>query len=198
LGPGATSDKAPRPSPDFAVSFTDGSQIHLRQYQGKVVVLAFILTYCPHCQVTAQTLSTLQKEYGPRGLQVMASAIEDMASFAVPDFIKKFQPGYPVGFSPRNLVLDYLQHPVMFRLLMPQVVVIDRKGIIRTQLAGDDKFFDKTNQEKNFRDLLEPLLKEGMVTPVARRGKAQQQSVRARTSAGPNTQPKASGMNPLQ
>jgi peroxiredoxin len=172
LGLGATSDKAPRPSPDFAVSFNDGSQIHLSQYQGKVVVLAFILTYCQHCQFAAQTLSKIQQEYGPRGLQVIASAIEDMASLAVPDFIKKFQPGYPVGFSPRNLVLDYLQHPVMFRLLMPQVVVIDRKGIIRTQLAGDDKFFDKAEQEKNFRELLEPLLKEGTVTPAARRKKA--------------------------
>jgi hypothetical protein len=69
-------------------------------------------------------------------------------------------------------VLDYLQHPVMFRLLMPQVVVIDRKGIIRTQLAGDDKFFDKAEQEKNFRDVLEPLLKEGTVTPAAGRKKS--------------------------
>jgi peroxiredoxin len=162
LGLGATSDKAPRPSPDFAVSFNDGSQIHLSQYQGKVVVLAF----------TVQTLSRLQNEYSPRGLQVIASAIQDMAALAVPDFIKQFQPGFPVGFNPRNLVLDYLQHPVMFRLLMPQVVVIDRKGIIRAQFAGDDKFFDKAEQEKNFRDVLEPLLKEGTVTPAARRKKA--------------------------
>jgi peroxiredoxin len=168
LGLGATSDKAPRPSPDFAVSFNDGSQIHLSQYHGKVVVLAFILTTCSHCQFTVQTLSRLQNEYSPRGLQVIASAIQDMAALAVPDFIKQFQPGFPVGFNPRNLVLDYLQHPVMFRLLMPQVVVIDRKGIIRAQLTGDEKFFEKAEQEKNFRDLLEPLLKEGTVTPVAR------------------------------
>ncbi len=172
LGLGATSDKAPRPSPDFYVSLNDGSQIHLSQYQGKVVVLAFILTTCPHCQFTVQILSTMQKEYGPRGLQVIASAIQDMAALAVPDFIKQFQPGFPVGFNPRNLVENYLQHPVMFKLMMPQVVVIDRKGIIRTQLAGDDKFFDKAEQEKNFRDVLEPLLKEGTVTPAARRKRA--------------------------
>ena len=102
-----------------------------------------------------------------------------MASLVVPDFIKKFQPGYPVGFNPRNLVLDYLQHPVMFRLQMPQVVVIDRKGIIRTQLEGDDKFFDKADQEKNFRDVLEPLLKEGTVTPASRRKKAKSKSTHA-------------------
>src|SRR5438477_4489717 len=166
----ATTDKTPRPSPDFAISLNNGSQIHLSQYPGKVVVLVFILTYCPHCQFTAQTLSKLQQEYGPRGYQVLGSAIEDMAAMAVPDFIKKFQPAYPVGFNARNAVLDYLQHPAIFRLLMPQVVVIDRKGIIREQLSGDNKFFDRADQEKNFRELLEPLLKEG---PAQKVGAAQ-------------------------
>jgi peroxiredoxin len=171
LALGADSDKVPRPSPDLAVSLNDGSQIHLSQYQGKVVVVAFILTTCPHCQFTVQTLAKLQQEYGPRGLQVIASAIEDMAKMDVPDFNRRFQPPYPVGFNERSGVLDYLQHPVMFRLLMPQVVVIDRKGIIRAQFSGDDKFFEKADQEKNFRDLLEPLLKEG-TAEAGRRKKA--------------------------
>ena len=158
LAAGAT---VPRPSPDFAISLTDGKQIHPSQYQGKVVVLAFILTYCQHCQFTTQILARLQKDYGPQGLQVIASAIEDMASMAVPDFIKKFQPGFPVGFDQRDYVENYLEHPVMYKLLMPQVVVIDRKGTIRAQFARDDKFFENAEQEKNFRDLLDPLLKEG-------------------------------------
>src|SRR5579864_1244147 len=166
---GATSDKAPRPSPDFAISLNDGSQIHLSQYRGKVTVVAFILTYCPHCQYTAEILSRLQKEYGPRGFQVVASAIEDMASMVVPDFIKKFQPGYPVGFNQRPEVLEYLQHPVMYQLMMPQVAVIDRQGMIRAQFAGNDKFFDKPEQEKNFRALLEPLLKEGAAAETHRK-----------------------------
>jgi len=151
----------PRPSPDFAVNMNDGSQLHISQYHGKVVVLAFILTYCAHCQFTSQILAGLQKEYAPQGLQVVAAATEDMAAMAVPDFIRRFQPGFPVGFAPRNTVETYLEHPVMFKMMMPQVVVIDRQGVIRAQIAGDDKFFDRTNQEKNFRELLVPLLKEG-------------------------------------
>jgi peroxiredoxin len=157
----------PRPSPDFAITLNGGGQIHPSQYHGKVVVLAFILTYCSHCQYTTQILSTLQKEYGPRGLQVVASAIEEMASLAVPDFIKKFEPGFPVGYDQREYVEEYLEHPVIYRLLMPQVVVIDRKGVIRAQYAGDDKFFGKDEQEKNFRELLEPLLKEGQTQTAA-------------------------------
>ena len=139
----------------------DGSQIHISQYHGKVVILAFILTYCEHCQFTSQILAGLQKEYAPQGFQVIAAATEDMAAMAVPDFVRRFQPGFPVGFAPRTSVQDYLEHPVMFKMMMPQIVVIDRQGVIRAQFPGDDKFFDRTSQEKNFRELLAPLLKEG-------------------------------------
>jgi peroxiredoxin len=165
LAQGAT---IPRPAPEFAVDLNDGSQIHLSQYRGKVVVMAFILTTCSHCQFTSQVLTKMQQEYGPRGLQVVASAIEDMAKMNVPEFIRNFKPAYPVGFTQREIVETYLEHPVMFRMMMPQVVVIDRKATIRAQYAGDDKFFEAANQEKNFRELLDPLLKEGQGQTAAR------------------------------
>ena len=154
----ANAAELPRPSPDFAVNMIGGQQIQLSQYKGKVCVLAFILTTCPHCQKTVGILSTLQNEYGPRGFQVVASAIEDMAAMNVPDFVKRFQPPFPVGFNNQNAVQDYLQHPVILRLLMPQVVFIDRQGTIRAQYAGDDTFF-ADDQEKHLRDHIEALLK---------------------------------------
>ena len=155
----ATAAEVPRPSPDFAVSMNSGEQIPLSQYKGKVCVLAFILTTCPHCQKTVGYLSTMQNDYAPRGFQVLASAIEDMAKMDVPDFIKRFQPPFPVGFNSRDVVEAYLQHPTMFRLLMPQVVFIDRQGTIRAQYAGDDKFFAE-DQDKHLREQIEALLKE--------------------------------------
>jgi peroxiredoxin len=161
----------PRPSPDFAINMNDGSQIHLSQLQGKVVVFAFILTYCSHCQFTAQILSRLQKEYGAQGLQVVASAIDPMSSMKVPDFIKQFQPGFPVGFNEHNAAIEYLQHPVIYRLMMPQLVFIDRKGTIRAQHAGDEEaFFNEATQEKNIREAIEPLIKEG--TPASHKKRA--------------------------
>src|SRR5437660_416556 len=100
----------PRKSPEFAINTVDGKQILVSQYRGKVVVVACILTTCPHCQHTVGILSKLQTEYGPRGLQVVATAIEDMAKMNVPDFIKKFQPTFPVGYTFRDSVIEYLQH----------------------------------------------------------------------------------------
>jgi peroxiredoxin len=161
----ACTAEVPRPSPDFAVRMVDGKQILLSGYKGQVCVLAFILTYCSHCQKTVGVLSTMEKEFGSQGLQVVASAIEDMAAMNVPDFIKHFQPPFPVGFNQHKPVLEYLQHPAMFKLLMPQLVFIDRQGIIRAQYAGDDNKFFSDDLEKNMRAQIISLLKEEPAPP---------------------------------
>jgi peroxiredoxin len=151
----------PRPAGELTINTTDGKGILLSQYKGKVCAVAFILTYCPHCQKTVGFLTTMQNEYGPQGFQVLASAIDPMANMKVADFIKSFHPSFPVGFNERDPVLEFLQHPAMFKLMMPQLVFIDRKGAIRAQYAGDDKFFKDEDQEKNIRDEIDTLLKEG-------------------------------------
>ena len=42
---------------------------------------------------------------------------------------------------------------------MPQLALIDRKGVIRAQYPGNDKFFQ--DEEKNLRAVFDSLLKEG-------------------------------------
>jgi len=167
----ASAADVPRPSPDFAIDTIAGQQIQVSQYKGKVCVVAFILTTCPHCQKTVGLLSAIQNEYGPRGLQVLASAVEDMAKMNVPDFIKRFQPPFPVGFNNQNDADVYLQHPVIYRMYMPQLVFIDRQGTIRAQYAGEDKFVsDEANQDKNLRAQIEALLNEAPVASKKRAG----------------------------
>jgi len=160
LAMAASAAQVPRRSPEFAIALNGGKQVLLSQHKGKVIALIFILTHCPHCQVTVQALTKLQNEFGPRGFQVLGSAIEDMASLAIPDFIRRFQPSFPVGFNARDPVLNYLQHPSMFKLMMPQLVLIDREFTIRAQHAGDDPFFGP-EQDKNLRAKIESLLAGG-------------------------------------
>jgi peroxiredoxin len=151
----------PRPSPEFAVNLLGGKQVTLGEYRGKAVALIFILTYCPHCQKTIEMLSKLQAEYGPRGFQALGSAIEDMATLALPDFLKRYNPPFPVGYNDRPPVIEYMQHPPMLKLMMPQLVFIDKGGTIRAQFAGDDNKFFGDAQEKNIRAQIEKLLKNG-------------------------------------
>src|SRR6185369_3527645 len=109
----------PRPSPDFAVRLSPSGQVSPAQYKGKVVLLAFILTTCPHCQHTTGILSGLQREYGPRGLQVLAAAFNPMANMLVPDFVKQFQPAFPVGYTDRIPVHTYLDPPETMQMYVP-------------------------------------------------------------------------------
>jgi peroxiredoxin len=155
--PAAQPANIPRHSPEFAIQQKGGKQVLLSSYRGKVVALIFILTTCPHCQKAIEALNAMQPQYGPKGFQVLASAIEDMAAVALPEFIKRYNPPYPIGFNDRNAVLDYLQIPMMNRLLMPQIAFIDRQGNIRAQYTGDDKFFGddmKANLTKQVEALL--------------------------------------------
>lgn len=156
--------EVPRRSPEFAIGLNNGKQVLLSEHRGKVVALLFILTHCPHCQETVKLLTRLQTEYGPKGFQTLATAIEDLAETSVPDFIRRFEPNFPVGFNTRNQALAYLQHPPAFRMLMPQLVLVDRQGTVRGQYSGDDPFFG-VNEEKNLRDQIERLLAQ-----PARRG----------------------------
>ena len=151
----------PRAAGEFTINLPGGKQAPLSQYKGKVVALAFILTYCPHCQKITSFLIQDQNEYAARGFQVLASAIEDGAAAAVPGFLKKYNPPFPVGSNSRGPVLEFLQHPTAARLIMPQLVLIDRQGMIRSLYAGDDPFLDEAQADKNLRAKIEELLNEG-------------------------------------
>jgi cytochrome oxidase Cu insertion factor (SCO1/SenC/PrrC family) len=87
------------PAADFTINMVDAKPLTLSQYKGHPVVLAFILTSCPHCQNAVKVLSKLQTEYGPRGLQVLASAIEQDSQQHVRLFVKNFAPPFPVGYN---------------------------------------------------------------------------------------------------
>jgi peroxiredoxin len=126
----------PRPAPDFVINLSPGTgaPIRLSQHKGKTVVLAFILTYCTHCQKTIGFLVKDQQELSARGLQVLASAID--APTAVPGFIQRFNPPFPVGFNTSQEAMDFMQHVPMMTSYMPMLAFIDKDGVIRAQYEG--------------------------------------------------------------
>lgn len=156
-----SAQQVPRKAGEFVIGTVDHKQILLSSYRGKVVVLASILTTCPHCQHSVQLLSALQNELGPRGLQVLACAVQDAPELAVPLFIKTFNPPFPVGFnSDANAVLDFYQYSRTNLPHMPILAFIDRQGTIRAQHEGADEAFFGDQQAQNLRTQIEALLKE--------------------------------------
>lgn len=148
----------PRPAPEFVIQTPGGGEKLLSSYRGKVVALEFLYTTCPHCQHASQVFTKLQKEYGSRGFQSIGVAFNEMSHMLVDDFIKQNGVGYPVGFSQRERTLEFLGISPIERFVVPQIVWIDRKGVIRSQTppAGDEKLL----QESYWREMIETLLKE--------------------------------------
>src|SRR5579871_5784776 len=129
----------PRKAPDLTIQMNGGKTIHLADYKGKVVALCFILTTCPHCQRTTGFLIKDQQDYGPRGFQVIESAIQGGAEAAVPGFIQSFHTNFPVGFSDGMLAINFLQHSPDKVPMMPMLALIDKQGMIRAQFSGSDE-----------------------------------------------------------
>jgi thiol-disulfide isomerase/thioredoxin len=152
----------PRPAPEFSAKLPNGGQILLSKYRGKVVALEFLFTTCPHCQHASQLMSQLQTEYGPKGFQALGVAFNDMSQMLVSDFVRDFKVNYPVGFSTREPVNTFLQNDPNNALHVPQIVFIDRKGMIRHQSLprGDAN----TATETFMRKTIEGLLKEPAAT----------------------------------
>ncbi len=152
----------PRPASEFVINYPGGKQALLSQYKGKVVLLAFIFTTCPHCQVTCQMLSKLNTELGPKGFQPLAVAVNPMALMLVNDFVRDFKTNFPIGASETAPALTFLQISGADRWVVPQVLLIDKKGVIRAQTPpqGDEKL----QEENNLRQQIESLLHESTST----------------------------------
>jgi len=121
--------------------------------------MAFIFTNCPHCQNTTVMLSSLQKEYSAKGLQVLGAAFNDNAVGLAPGFVSQFKPAFPVGYTSRDEVMAFLGAPKDQGMYVPIIAFIDRKGILRNFYPGDAPFTTE-NQEKNLRATIEQLLAE--------------------------------------
>jgi peroxiredoxin len=156
----------PRKSPEFTITDPSGKEMLLSSFKGKVVVLAFVYTTCPHCQAFSMVLEKLQKELGPRGFQAIDVAWNPNAQQLVPMFVKSLNLTFPVGYSTYDPVMDFMGFSVMDRPVVPLEVVIDRRGMIVAESppTGEADLQDETKLKK----LVESLLTEG---PSARRGK---------------------------
>lgn len=161
--------EVPRPAPELVIRQVNGKQLLLSQYRGKVVALEFLQTTCPHCQTCSALLNKMYKEYGPRGFQPVGIAFNDMATMLVPDYVNQLGLKFPVGVGSRDEVMSYLQHPMAEMMYVPQLLFIDRKGVIRAQYPGGSDFFK--NEEPNMRKEIERLLNEPADGAKATKGK---------------------------
>jgi peroxiredoxin len=152
----------PRKSAEFTINDPSGKQILLSSFKGKIVVMPLMFTTCPHCQREAQMLTKLQREFMAKGVVMQGVVFNDANGPMAAQFVKEFNIGFPVGFATRDSVVSYLGLSVMDRWVVPQVAVIDKKGMIvaQSEATGTPALQD----EGYMRTLIDKLLKEGATT----------------------------------
>jgi len=137
----------PRKSPELTIHMAGGKDLRLSQYRGKVCVVALFSTACPHCQTLTGTLNEIQKEYKPRGVQIMAAAFNEDAKDSVAGFVAQFHAAFPMGWLTRAEALTYLGIPISVNSgYVPKLLFIDRAGIVREehlQLKPEDDYFGR-------------------------------------------------------
>ncbi len=158
------STAAPRKSPNFTINEPSGKVTQLSSFTGRVVVMEFLFIRSEHCLRVAKMLNELHSELGSRGFQPVGiifdppngSSNAQLVSYMV-DYFKLT---YPMGYSPKADVDSYLGRTPNQVLNIPQIVVIDRTGMIRATSGGrggDPKLEDKNA----LRNLIIDLLEEG-------------------------------------
>lgn len=147
----------PRPLANVTISTADQKGINLRHYRGKVLIVALFSTTCEDCIKTLDVLNAIQKEFGPRGLQVVAAAVNPNAAYLVEPFVERYHPAYPTGFLDEDSTMKLAGFTRDTHPFVPIVMFVDRGGTVRVQYFGNDPALKQ--QEKTFRTNVENLLK---------------------------------------
>lgn len=158
-----SSPMLPRSAPELNINEPDGKTSMLSSYKGKVVVLEFLFVKSQHCLRVAKMLNQLQQELGSRGLQSIGIAFDAPNADATGGeylgvMADALQLAYPVGYSHKTSVDAFLGRTGNDTLAIPQIVVIDRAGVIRAASGGQTN--PTLEDISALRILLEPLLKE--------------------------------------
>lgn len=165
--------KPPKPAPELTIILNSGEHLLLSRFRGRVVVLEFLLTTCPHCQTCSAIMQKLYSELGDRVFQPLGTAINPNsmteARMLVPAYVSQLGLKFPVGWTPRDQAYAWLdaqnsQGPMYF----PQLVFIDKKGVIRYYFPGGDDFY--RNEEANMRRLILELYNESSNGPAQKSG----------------------------
>jgi len=159
------STSIPRKSPEFTINESSGKKILLSSFKGKVVMIEFFFLRSQKCLDLAQTMNKLNAELGARGFQPIAVAFpapqSDVNGPLVRYLAESYKLTYPVGYTDKNSVDQYLNRGPGEILRIPQVIIIDRAGMIRAQSGGYDGNL-KLEDEAYLRALLDGLLKENV------------------------------------
>jgi peroxiredoxin len=122
-------------APGFSLFDTNGNNVTLDSYKGKVVFLAFWATWCASCRDELPDLDILHKKFSKNGFTVLSVCVESSASI-VTGYLNKYPVSFPVLVDKGGTIAD------TYRLSgFPASFIIGKDGVIRHKHRGYGKEF---------------------------------------------------------
>jgi len=120
------------PAPDFFTVLGDGEVVLLSDFRGQPVWLNFWGSWCPPCRSEAPEMQAAYEELAPRGLVLLAVALDEPLSAAVA-YAELNGLTYLIAGDPnRKLTGD--AYPIVN---FPTHILIDRDGIVREVILAE-------------------------------------------------------------
>jgi thiol-disulfide isomerase/thioredoxin len=116
----------------FSFKNTDGRNVSLSGFKGKVIILDFWATWCVPCKAEIPGFIELQKKYGEKGLQIIGLSVDDSMPTAK-KYATEMKMNYPVLLAEGNEDILKAYDPIPS---IPVSVVIDRQGRIVARHLG--------------------------------------------------------------
>jgi thiol-disulfide isomerase/thioredoxin len=134
---------AAAPASNSALSFKayGGRDIAIEDYKGKVVMVMFLSTDCPHCQTTARILAPIYRQYQAKGVEFLGLAVNPSAAQNLPAFVSQYGVEFPIGLGTSMQWYSFAKVSMMKTPYVPHVVFVGKDGKVAENHPGDDTAF---------------------------------------------------------
>jgi cytochrome c biogenesis protein CcmG, thiol:disulfide interchange protein DsbE len=136
-------------APNFeAVTLNDHVVKSLSEdYKGQVVILNVWATWCGPCRIEMPSFEALYKEFGPKGLKIVAINAADPD--AADSTVRQYADGYGLTFDILRDMPAAGDDSIMViykTTAFPETFVIDKQGVIRKKWIGPDDWASQGNR----------------------------------------------------
>jgi thiol-disulfide isomerase/thioredoxin len=114
----------------------------LTDYRDRVVLLNIWATWCGPCRTEMPSIEALHREFGPRGLAVVAVSIDEAGQEqAIRDFVREYGLTFEVLHDATGAIQRIYQTTGV-----PETLVIGKDGVIRKKVIGSTEWNSAGNR----------------------------------------------------
>lgn len=128
----AKAEQAKRPmAADFTLHALDGSEVSLRQFRGKVVLLNFWATWCGPCRREIPDFIAMTDDYKDKDFEIIGVSVDQGGVNQVRPFVRSAKINYTILVDGGRISPAYGGIPSI-----PTTFMIDREGRIAEKFVG--------------------------------------------------------------